>query len=323
MYNRKRYNENKLEEKIYVKMIHVSFLGTGRNIYQDTFMTLLNKNEHLSCSNYANEHTQIFSFISLKKGEIVERKRLDTTFLVFIIEGRMEVRYDGEKHMEALPGKVFLLPGGKPVIGVAQENSLLLLCAFSNTLSLCSRFSIQQLSKDIPSDASADFYFLSLDDRLSRFLSLLVDCLQEGLGCIHFHQIKREELFLYLRASYSKESLARFFYPILGKDMDFKDFILTHSHTNFDVKYFATQANMSLSTFNRHFKETFQDIASNWLLLRKQEFVKNDIIMTSMSLAEIAEKYHFSSTSYLVTFCKKYFGKTPNELRKDRALNKS
>lgn len=76
-------------------------------------MTLLNKNEHLSCSNYANEHTRIFSFISLKKGEIVERKRFDTTFLVFIIEGRMEVRYDGEKHVEALPGKVFLLPGGK------------------------------------------------------------------------------------------------------------------------------------------------------------------------------------------------------------------
>ena len=68
-------------------MIHVSFLGTGRNIYQDTFMTLLNKNEHLSCSNYANEHTRIFSFISLKKGEIVERKRFDTTFLVFYHRG--------------------------------------------------------------------------------------------------------------------------------------------------------------------------------------------------------------------------------------------
>lgn len=300
-----------------MKMIHVSFLGTGRNIYQDTFMTLLNKNEHLSCSNYANEHTRIFSFISLKKGEIVERKRFDTTFLVFIIEGWMEVRYDGEKHVEALPGKVFLLPGGKPAIGVAQENSLLLLCAFSSNLKLCSRFFIQQLSRDIPPDMSPDFYFLRLDDRLSRFLSLLVDCLQEGLGCFHFHLIKREELFLYLRAGYSKEELARFFYPILGKDMDFKDFVLSRSSTVFDVKYLAAQAHMSLSTFNRRFKETFQDTAKNWLLRRKQEFVKNDILMTSLSLAEIAEKYHFSSISYLVTFCKRYFGKTPNELRKE------
>lgn len=94
----------------------------------------------------------------------------------------MEVRYDGEKHVEALPGKVFLLPGGKPAIGVAQENSLLLLCAFSSNLKLCSRFFIQQLSRDIPPDMSPDFYFLRLDDRLSRFLSLLVDCLRRGWG---------------------------------------------------------------------------------------------------------------------------------------------
>lgn len=286
-------------------------------------MALLNKSEHISCSNYVNDETRIFSFIHLVQGEIIERRFLDTTFLVFVIKGEVEVKYDGDKQVNAVCGKVFLLPGGKPAVGVAQADSLLLLCAFSSSLKLCSRFSIQQLAKNIPSDMSSDFYFLSLDERLSRFLSLLVDCLQEGLGCIHFHLMKRDELFLYLRAGYDKEELARFFYPILGKDMEFKGFVLNYCHTIFDVKSFAAHANMSLSTFNRSFKDTFHDTAKNWLLLRKQEFVKNDIVMTAMPLSEIAEKYHFSSTSYLVTFCKKYFGKTPNELRKDRALNKS
>lgn len=78
---------------------------------------------------------------------------------------------------------------------------------------------------------------------------------------MHYHQIKRDELFLYLRAGYTKEELAQFFYPILGRDLDFKDFILTNSRKIFDVKDFATQANMSLSTFNRRFKETFNDTA--------------------------------------------------------------
>lgn len=112
-----------------------------------------------------------------------------------------------------------------------------------------------------------------------------------------------------------------FFYPILGKDMEFKDFILMNSRTLFDVKEFAVRANMSLSTFNRRFKETFNDTAKNWLLLRKQEFVEHDITLSNLTFNEIAEKYSFSSTSYLVTFCKKYFGKTPNELRKE-ALEK-
>lgn len=282
-------------------------------------MVLLDKNEHISCSNYVNKETRIFSFLHFDKGEQRERKFLDTTFLVFVVDGEIDIKYDGNEHVNVVSGKMFLLPGGKPIVGVGRKDTLLLLCEFSSSLKLCSRFSIQQLVKDIPSDSSFSFYFLSLDDRLSRFLSLLVDCLQEGLGCVHFHQIKRDELFLYLRAGYNKEELARFFCPILSRDMDFKDFVLAHSHVIFDVKSFAAYANMSLSTFNRSFKDAFQDTAKNWLLLRKQEFVKNDIIMTPMSLAEIAEKYHFSSTSYLVTFCKKYFGKTPNELRKEIA----
>lgn len=77
-----------------------------------------------------------------------------------------------------------------------------------------------------------------------------------------------------------------------------------NSRTLFDVKEFAVQANMSLSTFNRRFKETFNDTAKNWLLLRKQEFVKHDITLSNLTFNEIAEKYSFSSTSYLVTFCK-------------------
>ena len=81
-----------------------------------------------------------------------------------------------------------------------------------------------------------------------------------------------------------------------------------NSRKIFDVKNFALQANMSQSTFNRRFKETFNETAKNWLLLRKQEFVKRDVALSNLSFSEIAEKYKFSSTSYLVTFCKKYFG---------------
>lgn len=154
---------------------------------------------------------------------------------------------------------------------------------------LCSRFSIQQLSHFISESTCQNPYCLKLDIRLQSFFSLLVDCLKEGLGCIHYHQIKRDELFLYLRAGYTKEELALFFYPVLGQNLEFKDFVLMNSRKIFDVKHFALQANMSQSTFNRHFKETFNETAKNWLLLRKQEFVKRDIALSNLSFSEIAE----------------------------------
>lgn len=278
---------------------------------------LTNKHEHIKCSNYTKDVTQSFSFLSLLKGETIGRRFLDTTFLVFILNGRVEIKSGEGKPVKGASGKMFLLPGGKQVTTYAKEDSCFLLCPFSTNLNLCSRFSLQRLSESISDTVPSDIFLLTLDERLSKFLSLLVDCLHDGLGCIHYHCMKREELFLYLRAGYSKETLARLFYPILGKDMEFKLFVETYSQTVSSVKDLAVQANMSLSTFNRRFKETFHDTAQNWLKLRKLEDLKRDITMGNASFASIADKYHFSSISYLITFCKRHLGHTPSELRKN------
>lgn len=280
-------------------------------------MTLLYKNEHISCTNYAEEFNKVFTLMEIPEGHTVERRFLNTTFLVILLQGDIEIRYEIDKYFTPQLGYMFLLPKNKQITTFARKATTLLLCSFTNDLRLYSRFSIQQLSHFISESTCQNPYCLKLDIRLQSFFSLLVDCLKEGLGCIHYHQIKRDELFLYLRAGYTKEELALFFYPVLGQNLEFKDFVLMNSRKIFDVKDFALQANMSQSTFNRRFKETFNETAKNWLLLRKQEFVKRDIALSNLSFSEIAEKYKFSSTSYLDTFCKKYFGKTPKEIRKE------
>lgn len=280
-------------------------------------MTLLCKNEHISCTNYAEEFNKVFTLMEIPEGHTVERRFLNTTFLVILLQGDIEIRYEIDKYFTPQLGYMFLLPKNKQITTFARKATTLLLCSFTNDLKLYSRFSIQQLSHFISESTCQNPYCLKLDIRLQSFFSLLVDCLKEGLGCIHYHQIKRDELFLYLRAGYTKEELALFFYPVLGQNLEFKDFVLMNSRKIFDVKNFALQANMSQSTFNRRFKETFNETAKNWLLLRKQEFVKRDVALSNLSFSEIAEKYKFSSTSYLDTFCKKYFGKTPKEIRKE------
>lgn len=280
-------------------------------------MTLLCKNEHISCTNYAEEFNKVFTLMEIPEGHTVERRFLNTTFLVILLQGDIEIRYEIDKYFTPQLGYMFLLPKNKQITTFARKATTLLLCSFTNDLKLYSRFSIQQLSHFISESTCQNPYCLKLDIRLQSFFSLLVDCLKEGLGCIYYHQIKRDELFLYLRAGYTKEELALFFYPVLGQNLEFKDFVLMNSRKIFDVKSFALQANMSQSTFNRRFKETFNETAKNWLLLRKQEFVKRDVALSNLSFSEIAEKYKFSSTSYLDTFCKKYFGKTPKEIRKE------
>lgn len=278
-------------------------------------MSLLYKNEHLSCSHYATSETICFRVYTVKKGNIFDQRMLADTNLMFLLSGGITLSCNDFKNGQLKAGNFYLLPKNSITYGVADEDSRIVTCVFSRNIKMCSLFSLQQLKNFLPVSYVYQFTSLHITPLLNRFFSLLVDCLDMGLGCIHFHQLKRDELFLYLRAFYTKQELACFFYPILGGDMDFKDFVLTNYRAVRDVKEFAEKANMSLSTFNRRFKEAFQTSAHQWILSRKSEAIRLDIQMSNLTFAEIADKYNFSSPNYLVTFCRQHYGMSPYELR--------
>lgn len=281
-------------------------------------MTLYYRQEHLACTLYAKDENRIFYLMEYRRNEVVRRRYLELTLLVFVLEGRLEIGYGVNRKMCVDSGSFFILPKNFDVSLRSLDDTRCVLCSFSSDITLCSRFSLCQLEKDMPVAADNTVVrSLVMDDRIKVFMPLLYDCLAEGLGCVHFHKLKRDELFLYLRAGYSKEELALFFRPVLGGNIEFKDFILANYKSVHDVAELASKANMSLSTFNRRFKESFRESAYKWLLARKSESILYDIIKSNLSFSEISDKYHFSSPSYFAAFCKKQFGKTAVELRKN------
>lgn len=281
-------------------------------------MDLLYKSEHLSCPDYACTSECGFHVLNLKRGELLHRSFPEHTVLLLILKGELSIFHDTRIY-PVKGGTIFLAPKNVGFYIQAEDDTCIVTCLFSTTdMNLCNRFSLQQLQEYInPQNFIYDFNTLTICPQIHEFAKSLINALNDGLGCIHYHRFKREELMLYLRAYYTKQELAAFFYPIIGQDMDFKDFILNNYKSVRDVKEFAQKANLSVSTFNRRFKQAFSKPANQWMTERRSESILRDILMTNIPFALIAEKHAFSSPAYLVTFCKKHYGRTPNDLRKN------
>ena len=278
-------------------------------------MALYYSREHISCYNYSTAANRIFLVITAKAGEQLDRVLEEYTILAAVISGEIKVSCGVFQDQIISEKQMFLVPVKSKAEAIVLKDSEVLVCTFSKDIKLCSSFSIRQLHQELPDNFVPQFKILSFVPQVTTFFGLLVTCLKEGLGCIHYHQMKRDELFLYLRAYYDKRELAEFFAPVNSLKSGFREFVLATYPEIKDVKHFAEQANMSLSTFNRNFKDEFGEPASCWLKRNKAEIIRKEIQMSDLPLTEIAEKHGFSSSAYLATFCKQNFHKTPGELR--------
>ena len=285
------------------------------------YMTsLLYRNEHLNCSEYAlTEAAMIFKRYSFKKGKRLPDLLMDHSSIVFVLEGVILMHCGPFLDRRVEERNMFFLPNNVLCSGEVLEDTELLSCVFDKDTQVCNRFMLENLVKlDGFGSIRYDFDTLSIRGRLWEFVRFLVECLDDGLGCRHFHQMKRQELALLFRGYYTKEELARFFYPILSENMDFRESVLACFREANSLEEIARRMNLTPVTFNRRFKKTFGEPYAQWLEKRKAEDILRDILITNKTFSEIADAYGFSSAAYFTTFCKRHFGKSPSEIRQQR-----
>lgn len=272
--------------------------------------------EHRSCLNYRMPQDAAIKLLHYPEGmrQIVDT---DESLIIFVLKGEVKVSADGHNDVLHRAGYISLQPRNSSSYIQVQQPCTFISFHSPHDITLCDRFSVQSLPRYIPEGFHYQFTLLPIRQRLAEYATGLRHCLEDGLGCVHFLEMKMQELFILLRAYYNREELATFFYPLIGKNRDFQDFVYEHYRQVDSLNEFAALANTSVDTFKRRFKETFGEPAHKWITGRKAEHVYRDIALGILSFADIAEKYRFSSVSYLTTFCKQHLGKTPQQLRNE------
>lgn len=270
--------------------------------------------EHISCIYYTKDIKLGFKYYEVKKGVSLREVSGKGNYIVFVLKGGVQLSCN-EFDMIARTGEMIFIHRNSLVKYENLEDSEYVVAIFENITQLCVKTALAELM-EFKKKTKYEIKPFPIKDPLKRFLDLLTFYLKDGASCKHLHDIKIQEMFYIFRAYYTKEELASFLYAIIGASQDFRYKVLdNYAHVS-TVQELANVCGMSVVTFKRQFVEEFGEAPSTWLQKRLVSFVTFRLADQTVPLKQIIEELNFSSLSNFVRFCKKYYGKTPGEIRK-------
>lgn len=234
--------------------------------------------------------------------------------ILFLIKGKMlinSVEYPGVILNE---GQFSLQAIGSEVEVKAIEASEYIVYNFDEPAVLCeTRFSKIMEYTTVPVTYSP----MTMCKPLSLFIEGLSFYLDDNMICGKLLASKSRELAYLLTSYYSLKELSSFYYPILAYRNTFKYFITQNYLKARSVEELASLSGLSVPSFRRMFKATFDEPAYQWMLKQKQKEILSDLENSSLSISEICYKYNFETLSHFSHFCKSNFGKSPRACRAD------
>ena len=274
---------------------------------------LLYINEHLQCKNYLSDDKYTFSKYRLNKGELISINSLNQYLFVFLLSGNLELSHTDGRKIKLEAGKMYSLGFDPSILVNLLRDSLIILLAFDRPQILCDEFNLIGLNKYLPKEDSP-VRSLPIKEQMTGFLNTMQMYLDNKMLCRHLQGIKQSEFFFIMRGFYTKEENAMFFYPIIEKNNSFKSLVKEKANGAETVKDLAAACNMTTKTLTRKFKESFNETPKQWLLTRKKQQVKIEVLRAD-NFKELQGKLGFSSYTHLNEYCIKQFDKSVKELR--------
>jgi AraC-like DNA-binding protein len=285
-------------------------------------MKLLYSEEHYACHLYGKEKTSPIEYITKEKGEKLEVSSL-VTRIMFIMEGSFSFSSGRYIKQQVKKGSIFLLPPRFNCQMVFEEDTAIMDFHIYTKMNFCEQFPIELLYEEkhwYTDDDDEKMYLLPINKRIQDFLLLLTRILKDGLKCSYLFELKLKEVLYYLRAYYPKEELILFFAPIASNDATFSELIYEHANHVKTVHELAKITNYSLSGFKKRFQKNFGISAHEWITKQKAKKIYHEINCSRKTFTDISIEYNFSSPSHLDNFCKRVFGYSPGEIRKQNQL---
>lgn len=274
--------------------------------------------ERRECFFYDRSFRPQIETVRYRKGETVDIF-LEVNEVVFFLKGSVRYTVDGFPYHVNGTGEFVFVPSGRKVFVEALDDSLITVFRLDRPVGLCANYSLENLYRDVPDKPQQTdnhaFSCLVINEPISHFLDGINLCVNGGLHCRPYAELKIKELFLMLRVFYPKEQLKDFLRPVLSTDTAFSEYIRANRNKYPTAIQMASSLNMTAKQFALKFRRVFGSTPYNWLKREKVEVIRRQLLTTNDPFCLIAEENGFNTLQQFSNFCKKELGASPSQIR--------
>jgi len=283
-------------------------------------MNIMYLNEHLKCYNYDHREKPQIEVAKTLAGETKEITVTESE-IVFFIDGKMRFSFNDLPDYEGVSGEFVFLPAGGKYSVTAISDSYAVIFRLNKAINLCENFMIDKLFRHLEttnnsrSRTDGSLSALEIIPPLWYLLRGVSDCIEDGIKCRYFFDMKIKELLLLMRIYYTKEQLCDFFYLILSADTAFSEYVRLKWDQYESIEELAKSMHYTRRQFSTRFIKIFGMNPNKWIMEVRAGKVYNEITSTHKQFKQIAAENMFYSDAYFTKFCKIMFGGTPSEVR--------
>ncbi|MDH6304417.1 AraC-like DNA-binding protein [Parabacteroides sp. PF5-5] len=261
----------------------------------------------------------LIEYIKYVEGKNIESSPEDGE-VVMLLSGAVVLSSELYPSLSLEEGSFVFLPPGSYYRMEFTRDSSLLLFHVGRELSGGGHLPLHELYEDMDKggvnvNMPTNLAPLKMKLPLQEYARSLVVYLDKGMDYPEVFDLKMEEFFLLLRLYYTRREVTSLFAPVLSPDVRFTYFVLRNYLTVKTVKELAEKAHLSLSSFDKEFRQVFGMPPYRWMKERRSARLLHEITHSMKSLKEISEDCGFTSASQMNDYCKKEFGVPPGQLR--------
>lgn len=270
-----------------------------------------------SCVKYGNQISTIhsgFKYYEIDKTGLIEEECTNKNIVIFFTDGCFTVTCNSFTGRQFVQNEMVLVPKSSALKISGQQGFKLIFMIFDMPEESHDKFEIQHLA-DAKQAFSYDFAASPVHYPLTLFLDVVSYCLQNGMEHnANLHCMMHKEFFLLLKNFYTKQEVIAFLYPIIGKEPDFRDFIMQNYLKVNNVEELILLSNMGRSSFYTKFKDVFGVTAKQWMQKQISERILGKIMEPGICVKELMKTAGFDSHTHFYRYFKQQFGCTPKEL---------